>query len=60
MNAPSLLILIAGPCRSGTATGDDPALTADLMHRDAVLRLPGESTGAVQDVAARTVARLVS
>lgn len=49
MNAPSPLILIAGPYRS--ATGDDPALMADLMHRDAVLRLPGESTGADQDVA---------
>ena len=103
MNAPPLLILIAGPYRSGT--GDDPALMAAnlarleeaawplfraghlpmigewvalpvlssagqpdplgplaeqvmyptarrlLEHCDAVLRLPGESTGADQDVA---------
>ena len=75
MSAQSLMILIAGPYRSGT--GDDPKLMARNLHTlesvalpiyragheilypianrllgrcDAVLRLPGASKGADQDV----------
>ena len=58
-----MMILIAGPYRSGT--GDDPVKMAEnlrlhptagrlLQHCDAVLRLPGDSKGADNDVAIAT------
>lgn len=46
-----MLILIAGPYRSGT-NGDPAAMAANLARlEDAVLRPPGVSAGADQDVA---------